>query len=107
MAGRHQIDVVYSPVPQPQQQLPQLGYGQLPSPAAAADLMVLAEHAAQGASAKEYRAAAPNAADAGLLPVVGRGTADQKTRRRAAAAGLSGPPAHTAAPGTEHTRIPV
>lgn len=63
-----------------------------------ADGFVLAEHASQRAAAEKHRAAAPRAADAGLLPQVGRGAGHHRQRSHMAVALAAVGGAHGVAP---------
>ena len=67
---RDKIDVVGSLRLQVQKDLGQALYRDLPAQSLGADGVVLAEAALEGAAGEEHRAAAPGAADAGLLPEV-------------------------------------
>ena len=100
MAGRHQVQVVDPAVRQAAKEVPQGGHVQLHPGRPSTDLPVLAVDAAQGAAGEEHRPAAPAAADAGFLPEVGRGPADQGRCGHAAGAG-GAVPLRAAAPGTE------
>lgn len=70
LGGSDQIDVMGALLLQAEEDIGQSAYAQLLSQIFLTDGMVLAETAAQGASAEKYGSTAPGSADAGLLPVV-------------------------------------
>ena len=88
---------------QVQKDLGQALYRDLPAQPLGADGVVLAEAALEGAAGEEHRAAAPGAADAGLLPEVQGSAGRFQGAARPAEARLPGGPVGFALPGTEST----
>lgn len=107
--GSYQIQVVYTGVPQPTEQLPQTFPIQWFARDPAADLLVLAKNAAQITAGEEHRSRALCSADAGLLPIVPCGTSHHRQSRCMTKAGFPGASIHPAAAGTKvaalHGRI--
>ena len=96
---RDKVDVVGSLRLQVQKDLGQALYGDLPAQPLGADGVVLAEAALEGAAGEKHRAAAPGAADAGLLPEVQGSAGRFQGAARPAEACLPGGPVGFALPG--------
>ena len=89
LGGRHQVYVICPLVLETEECLAQLLCCHLPAEMSAADLVILAEAAAQGTAGEEYSAASAGgrcSADAGLLPVVEGGSGSRKDVAAAAKA---------------------
>ena len=98
---RDKVDVVGSLRLQVQKDLGQALYRDLPAQSLGADGVVLAEAALESAAGEEHRAAAPGAADAGLLPEVQGSAGRFQGAARPAEARLPGGPVGFALPGAE------